>query len=550
MKNNRILLDGVNLHYSSVAYKERSLKSLVGSILRRPLHKTEIQDIHALKNVSLEIRSGERVGLIGHNGAGKSTLLRTIAGLYPISGGQLSVEGTVRSLFDLSLGFEPDATGRENILYRGLLLGLSPRFMRDKEEEIVAFADLGEFIDYPIKTYSAGMQVRLAFAISTAVGGDVLLLDEVIGAGDAAFMAKAQQRIKQLIDQSEILILASHDFSALSTICERGVVLHHGEVIYDGAIEHALMTYRQVNHLQPAGVSLPSAPDATAANSVEESQVSMPEKERRPEHEEINGELSTVKEWVRDVTAYTMRAHWRLVDKFEQLTDKPEKLVCALCASVHPFDAFKVKESVCIFHGGRLKRYECPSCGVTFGPLKMFDLDETMIDLEYRNLYRIYSEGDTTEYEKRSFFKLNPVKTGRYLNFGCGGSWSKSLHQLRDAGWDVVGFEPSADNPTNEIMRSWDELESQRFDGIFSHNVLEHLFDPCKTLKRLSGLLNPGGKQVHSTACFEYRYEFSRFHVFFYTGESSEVMAKNAGLKIDEWDKDGDYIACVMSIDS
>lgn len=249
MKRNRILLNNVDLHYSSVAFKERSLKSLLAGMLSLNQSRHEIHDVHALKNITAEIRAGERVGLLGHNGAGKSTFLKMLAGLYPISGGTRLVEGTVRSLFDLSLGFEPDASGRENILYRGLLLGLHPKFMRRIEEEIVAFADLGEFIDYPIKTYSAGMQVRLAFAISTAVGGDVLLLDEVIGAGDANFMAKAKQRIRSLIEQSEILILASHDLSALSTLCERGMVFHHGELVYDGNIAESVDEYKRINGL-------------------------------------------------------------------------------------------------------------------------------------------------------------------------------------------------------------------------------------------------------------------------------------------------------------
>ena len=247
MKTNRISLHNVNLHYAPVAYKERSLKSLLGGLLTPGKKRSVIADIHALKNISVEIRQGERVGLLGHNGAGKSTFLKTIAGLYPISSGQLAAEGQVRSLFDLSLGFEPDATGRENILYRGLLLGLSPAFMRDKEAGIVDFASLGEFIDYPIKTYSAGMQVRLAFAISTAVGGDILLLDEVIGAGDANFMAKAKKRISDLIEQSEILVLASHDFSALTAICERGLVFHYGEIVFDGPITNAIAEYRRIN---------------------------------------------------------------------------------------------------------------------------------------------------------------------------------------------------------------------------------------------------------------------------------------------------------------
>ncbi len=247
MKKNQIKLESVNLYYSSVAFKERSLKSLLGSMLQDKKNKAEIQDIHALKDISLEINVGERVGLLGHNGAGKSTFLKMLAGLYPISSGNRAVSGTIRSLFDLSLGFEPDASGRENILYRGLLLGLSPKYMRSIEDEIVEFAGLGKFIDYPIKTYSAGMQVRLAFAISTAVGGDILLLDEVIGAGDANFMAKAKDRITNLIERSEILVLASHDFSSLRSICERGILFHKGSVVFDGSIDNAINEYIKVN---------------------------------------------------------------------------------------------------------------------------------------------------------------------------------------------------------------------------------------------------------------------------------------------------------------
>ena len=249
MKTNRIVLEDVDLYYSSVAFKERSLKSLLRGLISANRPRQAVHDIHALKNITVEIKAGERLGLLGHNGAGKTTFLKMLAGLYPISSGKLLVEGTVRSLFNLSLGFEPDASGRENILYRGLLLGLTPQYMYQIEEEIVAFADLGEFIDYPIKTYSAGMQVRLAFAISTAVGGDILLLDEVIGAGDANFMVKAKKRIMTLIEKSEILVLASHDFSSLSAICERGLVFHHGELMYDGAIAKAVHEYQKINGL-------------------------------------------------------------------------------------------------------------------------------------------------------------------------------------------------------------------------------------------------------------------------------------------------------------
>jgi lipopolysaccharide transport system ATP-binding protein len=233
MKPIGIHLENVHLSYASVAFKERSIKTLLGNLLNAKVRPI-VSDIHALKGITLDIEPGERVGLIGHNGAGKSTFLKMIAGLYPISGGKAQIIGTVRSLFDISLGFEPDATGRENILYRGLLLGLSPKYMRSIEAAVVEFAALGDFIDYPVKTYSTGMQVRLAFAVSTAVGGDILLLDEVIGAGDATFIDKAKRRILDLVDKSEIMILASHDFNTLKSICGRALVLDHGTIIFDG----------------------------------------------------------------------------------------------------------------------------------------------------------------------------------------------------------------------------------------------------------------------------------------------------------------------------
>jgi lipopolysaccharide transport system ATP-binding protein len=245
----RIIVERVDLYYPAQAYANRSLWGALGQALKRRGEEPIVRDIHALKNVSVSIRKGERVALLGHNGAGKSTFLKVVAGLYPVSGGHVEVSGSVRPLFDISLGFEPDATGRANILYRGLLMGLSPRAVRAQEAEIVDFADLGKFIDYPLSTYSTGMQVRLAFAISTFLGGEVLLLDEVIGAGDAGFMVRARKRISELIQQSEILVLASHDLQTVSSWCDRAIVFHHGEVAFDGVTEEAIAAYLQMNGL-------------------------------------------------------------------------------------------------------------------------------------------------------------------------------------------------------------------------------------------------------------------------------------------------------------
>lgn len=243
MMKNIIRLKQVHLHYSSLGFRETSLKSYVMKLFSKK-NTPDRQDIHALNNINLTIRSGERVALLGHNGAGKSTLLKTIAGLYPISSGTRLVRGQVRALFDLHLGFESEATGRENILYRGLMLGKTPKVMQQLTESIIEFADIGKFMDYPIKTYSAGMMVRLAFAISTMTKGDILLLDEVLGAGDAAFMLKAKAKINELIENAEIMVLAVHDFSAVKELCNRAIVLHAGHIIFDGNINDGIAAYK------------------------------------------------------------------------------------------------------------------------------------------------------------------------------------------------------------------------------------------------------------------------------------------------------------------
>jgi len=252
MTNARIHLKNVDLKYKQYGYREVSVKSYV---LKR-LHLKQphmVHDVHALKDINLDITSGQRVALLGHNGAGKSTLLKTIAGLYPVAQGERIVHGDIRSLFELTLGFEMEATGRENILYRSLLLGLTPTQSKDLEPPIIDFAGLGEFIDYPIKTYSAGMLVRLAFAISTAVKGDILLLDEVIGAGDTYFMEKAKKRIESLITHAKIMVLATHDLNTVGQLCNRALVLKQGEILFDGDPAQAVDFYKELAQ-RPSGI--------------------------------------------------------------------------------------------------------------------------------------------------------------------------------------------------------------------------------------------------------------------------------------------------------
>ena len=202
-----IHMENVTMCYPSNVYNATTLKQELFSRLRFERPKELLKDVHALQDFSLDVSIGDRVGVIGRNGSGKSTLLKTIAGIYPIESGVLEVQGKIRSLFDISLGFDLESTGRENIVYR---------------------ADIGKFIDYPIKSYSSGMLVRLAFAVSTSINGEILLLDEVVGAGDAQFIEKAQKRIYELMSDAKLMVFVSHDLQMIQNVCNRAVWLDGG----------------------------------------------------------------------------------------------------------------------------------------------------------------------------------------------------------------------------------------------------------------------------------------------------------------------------------
>lgn len=187
----------------------------------------------ALDNLSFEFREGDRVGLVGHNGSGKTTLLRVLSGAYEPVRGRLDVQGRVASILDLSMGFDPDASGLENIFLRGLMLGKRFGEIQSQVDRITEFSGLGDYLHLPIRAYSSGMVMRLGFAVSTSIESDILLLDEWLSVGDAEFKEKASRRLDRLAEQAAVLVVASHDPSLVSRICNRVIRLEHGRIVED-----------------------------------------------------------------------------------------------------------------------------------------------------------------------------------------------------------------------------------------------------------------------------------------------------------------------------
>ncbi len=190
--------------------------------------------IRSLDNVSFSLKEGDRVGLIGHNGAGKSTLLRTLSRVYEPTSGRAEIQGEIGSLVDISLGIDKESTGRENIYIRGALLGLDRAHIEEKFDEIVDFSELGDFIDMPVRTYSSGMHLRLAFAVATIIRPEILLMDEWLSVGDAAFNAKAKARLNELVQSSKILVIASHSRRLIEEVCTRVLWFEHGKLKMSG----------------------------------------------------------------------------------------------------------------------------------------------------------------------------------------------------------------------------------------------------------------------------------------------------------------------------
>ncbi len=234
-----IVIKGASVEFALFSGKRQSIRSTflataTGGRLSQDLSGKVL--VRALENVTLSVAEGERVGLLGRNGAGKSTLLRVISKVYRPTSGTATVTGSLASLIDISLGINPEATGRQNIFLRAAMLGIPKKEIRSRFDEIVDFSELGNFIEAPVRTYSSGMQMRLAFAASTTFTPDILVMDEWLSVGDQGFSAKAENRLQQVVNSSRILILASHSRELLERTCTRGILLEKGEVAMDAPI--------------------------------------------------------------------------------------------------------------------------------------------------------------------------------------------------------------------------------------------------------------------------------------------------------------------------
>jgi ABC-type polysaccharide/polyol phosphate transport system ATPase subunit len=242
-----IELENVSLTYPVYGTNARSFKaSLVNMATGGRLDKNRgTISVEALKNVSIQLEKGDRLALLGHNGAGKSTLLKVLAQIYQPTKGVVKVEGRSSCLFDILMGMEHELNGYENIRLRGLILGLSKTETRKIIPQVEEFAELGDFMKMPIKTYSAGMKVRLAFGIITTIFSEILLIDEIVNVGDAGFVEKAKARMKSFVNQSEVLVLSTHDLLVAKEFCNKALWLDQGQVRGFGKVEEVLRAYTQ-----------------------------------------------------------------------------------------------------------------------------------------------------------------------------------------------------------------------------------------------------------------------------------------------------------------
>ncbi|WP_242976546.1 ABC transporter ATP-binding protein [Intestinimonas butyriciproducens] len=219
------------------------IKSIKEYMVQLIKGKIKYEEFWALKDVSFEVQKGEVIGIIGHNGAGKSTLLKVISGILKPTGGELEVHGNIVPMLELGSGFDTDLTGRENIFLNGAILGYSEEYLKAKYDEIVAFSGLGKFIDVPIRNYSSGMLMRLAFSIATVVDPDILIVDEILAVGDADFQEKSKARMKEMMGGGTTVLFVSHSLEQIREMCDRVIWLDHGQVKMHGNTQEVCDAY-------------------------------------------------------------------------------------------------------------------------------------------------------------------------------------------------------------------------------------------------------------------------------------------------------------------
>jgi ABC-type polysaccharide/polyol phosphate transport system ATPase subunit len=243
-----VQIENVNLIFK--VFRERRIKDILIPESKFYNYFRSDGTVHAIKELNLSINDGARVAVIGRNGAGKSTLLKLISGIYPPTTGRVNVEGKISSMFELSTGFEMEQSGWDNIYLRGLMLGESPESIKEKMPEIAEVSELGEFLYMPVKYYSSGMFVLLAFKVSTAIHPDILLLDEIVASGDIGFLEKAKERMSNMVESANIMVLVTHGMIDAVTMCNRCIWLDHGSIIMDDDPLTVTKAYTQSAHEQ------------------------------------------------------------------------------------------------------------------------------------------------------------------------------------------------------------------------------------------------------------------------------------------------------------
>ena len=238
-----ITLKDASVRFNLAMQRQMSLKDQVARLLRK---NQRFQEFFALRHINLEVRQGESWGFVGRNGSGKSTLLKLVTGILSPYEGTVAVSGTVAPLLELGAGFDPELTGRENVLMNGLILGMTEQQVKDHFDDIVAFSELEKFLDVPVKNYSSGMRARLGFAVATCARADILIADEVLSTGDRRFQDKCEKRMQDLLDGGTTLLFVSHSADAVQRMCDKAMWLDHGEARMVGDVEDVMKAYEAV----------------------------------------------------------------------------------------------------------------------------------------------------------------------------------------------------------------------------------------------------------------------------------------------------------------